>query len=117
MTNHEYEKNAFYDKVFQQVLNIDIDTDTIIIWGGDADGGSRSPKLKTIAKLDLESIMDAYDICDIWRIRHPSCKTFTWYSLHPFIQRRLYYFLISNKAQTLITECSILPSVNSDHSA
>ena len=122
--NHEYEQIAFYDKVFQEVLNIDIDTDTIIIWGGDfnchlssldADGGSHSRKLKTIAK--LESIMDAYDICDIWRIRNPTCKTFTWRSLHPLIQRRLDYFLISNKAQTLITACSIIPSVHSDHSA
>ena len=58
-----------------------------------------------------------FDLVDIWRIRNPESKRFTWRQRNPFIQRRLDYWLISDACQDEIERCDIIPSINSDHSA
>ena len=56
-------------------------------------------KKKAIAK--LIQITENLDLCDIWRIRNPKRKPFTFRQHHStgFIQRRLDYFFISNSLQ------------------
>ena len=80
--------------------NIDISEDTVLVWGGDfnlifdirldADDGSPKLKLKSISK--VSSMMAEDDLCDIYRIRIPELKRFTWRRKTPFKQRRLDYF-------------------------
>ena len=53
---------------------------------------------------------------DIWRIRDPARRRFTWGLKDPFIQRRLDYCLISDVCQDEIEMSDIIPSINSDHS-
>ena len=55
-----------------------------------------------------------FDLVDIWRLRNPETKRFTWRQKNPFIQRRLDYWLISDFCQD---KADIIPSINSDHSA
>ena len=77
-----------------------------IIFGGDfnfffdstieASGGNPTLKKKTLTK--FIEIKEKFNLCDIWRIRNPKAKRFTFRQNHVsgFIQRRLDYFFISN---------------------
>ena len=82
----------------------------------DADGGSPQLYIKSVAKLLL--MMSENDLSDIFRIRHPDSRRFTWRRKTPFLQRRLDYFLVSSDSlQESIETIDIIPSVVSDHSA
>ena len=61
--------------------------------------------------------MTKNDLCDIFRIRNPQERRFTWRNKNPFKQRRLDLFLISDSLQELVVDSKITPSVQSDHSA
>ena len=107
------------------INNLVLEEDTTILWGGDcnsffdikldADGGSPQLKEKSICK--LITMMSQFDLCDIFRVRHPNEKWFTWRQKNPFKQRRLDHFLISDNLQDLVECVNIIPSVQSDHSA
>ena len=62
-------------------------------------------------------MMSQFDLCDIFRVRHPNEKRFTWRQKNPFKQRRLDHFFISDNLQDLVEYVNIIPSVQSDHSA
>ena len=105
--------------------NLEISQDTSVILGGDfnlffeksldTDGGNLSVKTKSLSK--LQEIMTENDFCDIFRIRNPQERRFTWRNKNPFKQRRLDFFLISDSLQELVVDSKIIPSVKSDHSA
>ena len=78
------------------------------------DGGNPELKINSLSK--LLAMMQENDLCDIYRIRNPDEKCFTWRSRNPFLQRRLDYFFISDFLQDLVETADILPSVQSDHS-
>jgi len=42
----------------------------------EASGGN--PKLKTKAFQTIQTLMQELDLCDIWRIRNPLTKRYTW---------------------------------------
>ena len=123
--NEEKDQLKVLDDLNHILDNIDISEDTVLVWGGDfnlifdigldADGGSPKLKLKSICK--VSSIMSENDLCDIYRIRNPETKRFTWRRKTPFKQRRLDYFLISDCLQEAVQTIEIIPSVQSDHSA
>ena len=83
--------------------------------GLDAEGGSPKLKIKSLSK--LLSMMSENDLCDIYRIRDPKAKRFTWCSKSSFKQKRLNCFLVSDTLQENIKAVGIIPSVQSDHSA
>ena len=105
--------------------NLEISQDTSVILGGDfnlffeksldTDGGNPSVKTKSLSK--LQEIMTENDLCDIFRMRNPQERRFTWRNKNPFKQRRLDFFLISDSLQELVVDSKIIPSVQSDHSA
>ena len=70
-----------------------------------------SPAQKESVKV-LEEICFDMDLVDIWRIRNPDGKLFTWKETRPLIQRRLDFWLISD-----VEQVKIIPSIKSDHSA
>lgn len=53
-----------------------------------------------------------YDIVDIWRIRNPDRKKFTWRQKSPIIQRRLDYWFISDSSKV-----DIVTAIRTDHNA
>ena len=97
-----------------------------IILGGDfnlffnslteAEGGNPVLKKRSVAK-SIE-ILEKFDLCDIWRIRNPKTKRFTFRQKHfsGLIQRRLDYFFVSNLLQESVKHTDILASLSSDHS-
>ena len=64
----------------------------------------------------FESIKQKLDLCNVWRIRNPNSRRFTYRSKSPFLQRRLDYFFISDSIQKDVKQIVILASINSDHS-
>ena len=75
------------------------------------------PKLKVKSVSKLLSMMSENNLCDIYRIRNPQEKRFTWRRKTPFKQRRLDFFLASDMLQDNIRTVAITPSVQSVHSA
>ena len=65
----------------------------------------------------INEIMRANDLIDIWRIRNPEKKQFTWTQKKPLVRRRLDYWPISMEIQDDLTETNIITSIKSDHSA
>lgn len=81
----------------------------------DADGGNFKVKYRTVSM--LESFSEEYELVDIWRLRHPDEKCYTWRTFNPIVQRRLDYFLVSDSLQPYISLCNIVSTIFSDHSA
>ena len=122
--NIETDQMKVLDEITHIFDKIEISENTTFIWGGfnlvfdvnlDADTGSAKLKVKSVSK--LLSIMSENDLCDIYRIRNPQEKRFTWRRKTPFKQRRLDFFLVSDMLQDNIRTVDIIPSVQSDHSA
>ena len=82
----------------------------------DSDGGKHVIKKKTITK--LMQITENLDFCDIWRIRIPKRKRFTFRQHHStgFIKKRLDYFFVSSSLQESIKSADTLAAFFTDHS-
>ena len=101
----------------------EIDADSEIIIGGDfnvildydSDGFGGKPKLKISCK-KIENLGSSFDLIDIWRIKNPESKRFTWKQGNPPIQRRLDVWLISSKLKEEIDDVDIVPEIKTDHS-
>ena len=111
-------------KALKIINQLELDPDTAIVWGGDfnlifdasldADGGKPQLKVNSLSK--LLSITEENDLCDIFRVRYPNEKRFTWRRKNPLKQRRLDYFFVFDTLQDTVERIEIIPSVQSDHS-
>ena len=61
--------------------------------------------------------MEHLSLCDVWRVRNPLLRRYTYRRAKPLYQSRLDYWLISNSLQDNVILCDIIPSIYSDHSA
>ena len=80
----------------------------------DALGGSPTLKYNSIKKTQL--LMIDYELLDIWRVRNPTLRQFTWRQKNPAKLRDLDFFLISDSLQCDIKACKFLSPLQSDHS-
>ena len=122
--SQEDEKLKVLDRLTHILDQLDIAQDTTFIWGEDfnmifdidldADGGS--PKLYINSVSKLLSVMSEIDLCDIYRVRNPDSRHFTWRRKSSFKQRRLDFFLVSDCLQDNIESVEIIPSVGTDNS-
>ena len=83
----------------------------------DALGGH--PSLKNKSLLALINLLEKLDVCDIFRIRNPNKKRFTFRQKNrnkTSIHRRLDYIFLSNSLQEFANNTDMLPSILSDHS-
>ena len=82
----------------------------------DASGGNPILKKKYLAK--LIEIKETLYLCDIWRIRNPNVRRFTFRQnrVSGFIEQRLDFSLISNIPQESIIKTDVLTSFCTDHS-
>ena len=74
---------------------------------------TQPPKLKSIA--ELTNITENHDLCEIFRIRNPDKKLYTFRANTHRRMSRLDFYMISNSLQESIGKCEILNSVSSDH--
>ena len=83
----------------------------------DSHGGKPVLKKKSIA--EFIELKEKFDLCDIWRIRNPKTKRYTFRQRHVscLIQRRLDYFYISNSMPLSVKNTDALASLLTDHLA
>lgn len=92
-----------------QKENLDEEENTIL--GGDFNcplnsfldkkGGILTPCKSVVTSINC--IQGELDLVDIWRVRNPDTKSYTWSQNSPMILCRLDYWLISNNLQDLVT--------------
>lgn len=126
--NSENDQLNFYHYI-QRQLNTNTQVGDNILMGGDFNfiqnpemdrkGGAlinptqkRTEILKT-----LEDIKEYLSLKDIWRIRNPHTRRFTWRRNNPLVKSRLDYWLTSETVEDSIKECEIIPFNHTDHSA
>ena len=52
-----------------------------------------------------------YDLVELWRIRTPNSKKFSWRQKSPMIQRRFEYWLISDLLQDDVAKVDIVTAI------
>ena len=122
--NNEGGQLQVLDTLSKKLEEHDPDGECKPIFGGDfnlifdtiLDSSGGNPTLKKRSLTNLMKIIDKLDACDIFRVRFPDLKRFTFHRKNPLIQRRLDYIFISNNIQEHIEKVEILPSFMSDHS-
>ena len=97
-----------------------------IVFGGDfnlifdckLETNRGNPVLKKNSLAKLIEINEILNLCDIWRIRNPLNKRYTFHQnqVSGFIQRRLNYFFISNTLQDFVKKIDVFASFPTDHS-
>ena len=81
----------------------------------DKQGGIIMTRKKIVQR--IEEILRTFNLHDIWRVKNPKKKSFTWCQKSPFIFCRLDYWLISDTLQDLIKNVDIIAAIKTDHSA
>ena len=104
----EHDEDGLCRPIFGGDLNLIFDSVL------DSSGGNPTLKKRSLAK--LMKILDKLDAHDIFRIRYPTLKRFTFFRKRPAIQRRLDYIFTANSIQEFVDSVKILPSFMSDHS-
>ena len=114
----------FYHSVLQSIKTNYFDSDNIIMGGDfncplnpivDKRGGNLMPRQSVINA--IESLQWELDLHDVWRIKNPTERSFTWSQPEPLVLSRLDYWLISNSISDNVCEVDIIPSIKTDHSA
>ena len=62
-------------------------------------------------------MQNIFNVHDVWRVKHPSQKSFTWSQKSPFIFCRLDYWLISDSLYDMVGNVDIVSAIKTDHSA
>lgn len=122
--NTEKDQLKVLDMVASKLDTLNIEDDCHTVFGGDfnlffdslLDCSGGNPTLKKLSIAKLMQILDKLDLIDIFRVRFPELKQFTFHRKNPLIRRRLDYLFTSNAMQELVDRIKILPSYMSDHS-
>ena len=123
-SNVETEQVNIFKKMDLLLSNFENLENYSIIMGGDwnfiinkeLDAYGGNPKLKLNSIAEYTKIKNKFLLCDIFRIRNPDLKRFSFRQQTPTLARRLDHFLISNTVQGKIKTCEIISSLLSDHS-
>ena len=73
------------------------------------------PRRSVIAA--IEQIQSELDVHNIWRIKNPTTRSYTWSQSEPLIFSRLDDWLISNSLSDNVSSVDIIPAIKTDHSA
>ena len=115
---------VFFAEIQKQIEEIGLEENCELIIGGDfnvildanLDGSGGKPQVKESCK-QIEDLCSAFDLIDIWRLRNPDVRRFTWRQKNPVVQRRLDFWLISSNIQEDVENVDIIPAIRTDHSA
>ena len=123
--NNDNHAAQFYDHLLAVLKKEDLAFEDKIIIGGDFNcpmnpmldkqGGIIMTRKKIVER--IEEILRTFNLHDIWRVKNPKKKSFTWCQKSPFIFCRLDYWLISDTLQDLIKNVDITAAIKTDHSA
>ena len=123
--NKDAEAVRFYQDLSTTLRGIDLDGDSNVIVGGDFNcpldptvdkkGGILIPRQHVINS--IENIQNEFSLHDIWRIKNPNTRSYTWSKSSPSIFCRLDYWLISDNLNDLVTQVDIVASIKTGHSS
>ena len=115
---------SFFNNLLATLQEENLDSEDNII-GGDFDcplkpeidkkGGITIQRKSVTACIDC--LQNQLDLVDIWRIKNPDTRSFTWSQKSPRIFCRLDYWLISNNLNDLVKSSEIIPAPRTDHDA
>ena len=114
----------FFEEIKKQLDEEELVENCEVIIGGDfnvildanLNGTGGKPQVKESCK-KIEDLCSSLDLIDIWRIRNPDVKRFTWRQKNPVVQRRLDFWLITSSIQEEVENVDIIPAIRTDHSA
>ena len=114
---------VFFEEIKKHLDELELEENCEVIIGGDfnvildadLDGTVGKPQVKESCKR-IENLCSSFDLIDIWRIRNPDVKRFTWRQKNPIIQRRLDIWLITSSIQEEVENVDIIPAIRTDHS-
>ena len=122
--NDQQSQVTVMKEIAEKLKTIPADKATSYIWGGDwncvldksldALGGVSSLKKESVGQ--IKAPMTDFDLIDIWRVRNPTYRKFTWRRSKPVTLRRLDYFLVSSHMELDIASCGFYTQIQSDHS-
>ena len=97
--------------------NIIFAGDFILFFDQKSESAGGNPILKKLAVTKLIELKKSLKLCDIWRIRNPKSKAFTYRQRHfsGVLQRRLDYLFISNNMQESVKNVEILNALSMNH--
>ena len=118
--DRQLEQDKFLDKITPYIQLYS----HMLIWAGDLNC-YLDPKLDKDGRIEevskyvkkIHMLMEDFSMCDIWRIRNPKLKQYTWRqnTVGGFSQSRLDYILIPLGYQSLTKKVGIGSSIYSDH--
>ena len=98
-------------------MNIILGGDWNLIFNSSLDAFGGKPILKSNSLKQLYDLMSEFDLIDVWRIRNPALRQFSWRRKRPEMKmRRLDFFLISDMLQPEVETNKFLCPLQSDHS-
>jgi len=91
-----------------------------IVWGGDFNSVfdedlDRWPSRSNATHCEIGNVCTRVGLVDIWRLKNPDKRIYTWSNKDYSIQSRIDFFLISNELEQYVQMVSIEPSVLTDH--
>ena len=116
--NDKKEQITFFENIAELLDSTDFNAESNIIIGGDfniifdtdLDSSGGKPTIKDCVKI-IKDLELKHDLIDIWRIRNPETKRFTWRQKTPLIQRRLDFWLVDDVLQDDSIKTDIIPSI------
>ena len=108
--NKDKDLVAFLGTIQKLICDSNLDDEENIIVGGDFNcpidpllnkkGGVLSPRRTVVER--ILCMQSQLDVIDIWRIRNPRMKSYTWTQKSPCVFCCLNYWLISNNLQHFV---------------
>ena len=118
--NNDSQSAKFYEHIVNVLKKEDQIHEDRIIFGGDFNcplnpsldkmGGLLTTRKKIVDQ--IEYIQNVFNVHDVWRIKHPNQKSFTWSQKPP-----LDYWLISDSLYDMVGNVEIVSAIKTDHSA
>jgi len=79
----------------------------------DKKGGVMIPRKMVID--NIECLQNELDLVDVWRIKNPETKSYTWNQRSLQIFCSLDYWLISNNLQDFVNSTNVIPAIKTDY--
>jgi len=122
--NTEQTKAVFYAYLQTVIDKCGISKNDNMIIGGDwntilapeLDKSGGVDRVGETVTTEMKHLILDYGLIDIWRVKNPTTKRFTYRQRRPLVQSRLDYFMITNRVCDLVDKPQILSSFCSDHS-
>lgn len=115
-----FDNPDFFQKVFNMIPDI---SNTNVIIGGDfncvldplLDKQSSKSLQKSNSCIRLNTLADNLNLVDIWRLKHPTAKDYSFFSPVHKSYSRIDYFLVDSKLLSIVETVTYHPIVVSDH--